>query len=91
MDTCPECREVEVPTVDLHLLGTGNENPDPLLRSSSMALRVKVTPGSLSLTGVVRMVFPSPAYVITLIYEEVPREYIEGGRAESADLEMMLS
>ena len=56
-----------------------------------MVVRVKVTPGSLSLTGVVRMVFPSPAYVITLIYEEVPREYIEGGRAESADLEMMLS
>ena len=91
MDTCPECREVEDPTVDLHLLGTRKENPDPWLRSSSMAVRVKVTPGSLSLTGVVRMVFHSPAYGITLICEEVPREYNEGGRVESADLEMMLS
>ena len=35
MEICPECCEVEVPIIDLHLLGTGNENPD-LLRSSFM-------------------------------------------------------
>ena len=61
METCPECCEVKVPMIDLHLLGTGNENPDPLLRSSSMVESFRVLQGSFSLTAVVRIVFPSPA------------------------------
>ena len=35
--------------IDLHLLGTGNENPEPLLRSSSMAESFRVLPCSFSL------------------------------------------
>ena len=48
----PEWDEVEVPVDDLHLGGTGKENPELLLRSSSMAESFSVFPCSFSLTSV---------------------------------------
>ena len=91
MEMWPEWDKVKVPVDDLHLGGTGKENPEPLLRSSLMAESFSLFPCSFSLTSVVRIILPSPAQDKTLTLEEVPREYMEVGRVWRADWEIKLS
>ena len=41
MEICPKWEVVEVPVYGLHLLGVGNEKPEALFKSSSMADKFK--------------------------------------------------
>ena len=61
MEMWLEWDEMEVPVDDLHLGGTGMENSEPLLRSSSIAESLSVFPFSFSLISEVRITLPSPA------------------------------
>ena len=54
---------VEVPVNDLHLGGTESENPEPLLRSSSIVASFRVFPSSFSLTSVVRITLAFPELI----------------------------
>ena len=91
METWPEWENVGMPANELHLEGTGKENPEPLLRSSSMAESFSKWPFSFSLISVVSMIFPSPLYVMTLTLEDVPWEYMDLGMVWRADWEIRLS
>ena len=41
IEICPEWEVLEVPVYGLHLLGVGNEKPEALFKSSSMADKFK--------------------------------------------------
>ena len=61
MDIWPEWEEVDMPVNDLHLGGTGTEDPDPLLRSSLMAESFNILPFSFNLISVLSIILSSPA------------------------------
>ena len=54
MEISPQWYEVEVPVNDLNLERTEKENPEPLLRSSSMAKSFRIFPCNFNLISVVR-------------------------------------
>ena len=91
MEIWPEWEEVEVPVYILHLGGIRKENLEPLFKSFSIAESYSVFSPSLNLISVVRLILPSPVKVSTLTLDEVPWEYMFGGRAFRADLETKLS
>ena len=91
MEICPEWEVLEVFIYGIHLFGVGNEKPEPLFKSSSMADNFMIWPKSFNLTWVVRITLPSPAYDKTLTLVEFPSEYILVGMDWSTDFEMMLN